>query len=73
MDCLIVWNNLDNSEASLIRIFVLYFQMLYITPEMILNFTQQEGESSLFKQLGEGDLGLAFVLPSSEMMQQICT
>lgn len=42
MHCLIVLNNSGNSEASLIRIFVLYFQMLYIIPEIILNFAQQE-------------------------------
>lgn len=40
MDSLIVLNNLGNSEASLIRIFVLYFQMLYVMPEIILNFAQ---------------------------------
>lgn len=42
MHCLVVLNNSGNSEASLIGIFVLYFQMLYIIPEIILNFSQQE-------------------------------
>lgn len=61
MDCVIVLNNLGNSEASLIRIFVLSFQMLYVMSEIILHFAQWKGKNNfLFKQLGEGDLGLFF-------------
>lgn len=74
MYCLIVLNKLGNSEASLVRIFVLYFQMLCIIPEIILNFAQQERKNSfLFKLLRKGDFGLVFILPSSEVMQQIST
>lgn len=43
-------------------------------PEIILNFAQQKRKNSfVFKQLREGDLGLVFLLPSSEVMQQIYT
>lgn len=48
--------------------------MLYIMPAITLNFAQQERKNSfLLKQLREENLGLFFLWPSSEMMQQIYT